>query len=112
LNYQTTQTELETLFAEAGDVLEVFVPTDRNTGRPRGFAFVEFADESAVARAIEELDGREVGGRQIRVNEAQERPRRPPMPSPGGPPFERGGGGPRPKPKGSRRNLRGKKRSL
>ena len=111
LNFQTTQTELETLFAEAGEVVEVFVPTDRNTGRPRGFAFVEFADEESIAKAIEELDGREVGGRQIRVNEAQERPRRPSVPPQGGPPFERGGG-PRPKPKGSRRNLRGKKRSL
>jgi RNA recognition motif-containing protein len=91
-------------------VVEVFIPTDRNTGRPRGFAFVELADEEAMNRAIEELDGREVEGRQIRVNEAQERPRRSPTPPPSGPPFERGG--PRPKPKGSRRNLRGRKRSL
>jgi RNA recognition motif-containing protein len=95
-----------------GEVVEVFVPTDRNTGRPRGFAFVEFADESSIAKAIEAFDGKEIGGRPVRVNEAQERARRPPPSFQGGPPFEHGGGGPRPKPKGSRRNLRGKKRSL
>lgn len=98
-------------------MVEVFIPTDRASGRPRGFAFVEYTEESAAAKAIEELDGEELGGRQLRVTEAQERPpRRPPSFSGGDfPPFASGGGGGgdrRSKPKGSRRNIRGKKRSL
>jgi RNA recognition motif-containing protein len=113
LNFQTTQSELETIFSEVGEVQEVFIPVDRASGRPRGFAFVEFTDAEGVEQAIEKLDGKEIGGRAIRVNEAQERAPRPPM----GP---RGGGGgsfdpgriPPAKPKGSRRNIRGKKRSL
>jgi len=114
LNFQTTQSELETIFSEVGDVQEVFIPVDRASGRPRGFAFVEFTDAEGVAQAIEKLDGKEIGGRAIRVNEAQERAPRPPMGPRGG-----GSGGsfdpgriPPSKPKGSRRNLRGKKRSL
>ena len=120
MNFSSTQSEIEALFSQVGDVVEVFVPTDRASGRPRGFAFVEYTEESAAAKAIEELDGKELGGRQIRVTEAQDRPpRRPPSFSGGDfPPFAPGGGGGggggdrRAKPKGSRRNIRGKKRSL
>lgn len=102
------------MFSEVGQVIEVFLPSDRMTGRPRGFAFVEFSTPEGAAAAIEKFDGYELDGRQLRVNEAQERPRRPP---PSGPrPFSdqggRGGGRPPGRPKGSRRNLRGKKRSL
>ena len=90
------------------------LPTDRATGRPRGFAFVELGDESAAARAIEELDGKELGGRTLRVSAAEERrPRSGPptgRPSFGG--HGGGGSGNRPKPKGSRRNIRRRKRSL
>ncbi len=91
----------------------MFLPADRNTGRPRGFAFVEFTEEGAVAKAIEEFNDLELKGRNIRVKEAEERPRRTPRIFPsddrqGG--FR--GGDKRPKPKGSRRNVRGKKRSL
>jgi RNA recognition motif-containing protein len=112
LNYTTTADELETLFSEAGEVVEVILPADRATGRPRGFGFVEFADEAAAAAAIQRFDGHQLGGREIRVNEAQERPARSPRM-----PFSSGGGGrpsgpPPSKPKGSRRNLRGRKRSL
>ena len=90
------------------------MPSDRVTGRPRGFAFVEYASQQEAAQAIEEFDGRDLDGRPLKVNEAEERRR------PSGPPsFDGGGGGgggggfgPRPKPKGSRRNLRRKKRSL
>lgn len=110
------ENELRSLFSEAGTVVEVFLPTDRATGRPRGFAFVEFEDSDAVAEAIEKFDGYELGGRHLRVNEAEERARRPRVPMGGmggGPPGGgRGGGFNRPKPKGSRRNSRGKKRSL
>lgn len=114
LNFQTTQSELETVFGEVGEVQEVFIPVDRASGRPRGFAFVEFADADGVQQAIEKLDGKEIGGRAIRVNEAQERAPRPPMgPRGGGPaPFDQSGNIRPAKPKGSRRNLRGKKRSL
>lgn len=90
--------------------MEVLLPADRATGRPRGFGFVEFADPAAVAEAIEKFDGYELGGRELRVNEAQDRPARAPRMS-----FAGGGrpsGPPPSKPKGSRRNLRGRKRSL
>ncbi|HUF78986.1 MAG TPA: hypothetical protein VMR44_08725, partial [Thermoanaerobaculia bacterium] len=99
---------------EAGEIQDIFIPSDRETGRPRGFAFVEFATEEGAARAIELFDGHELSGRALRVNAAEDRPRRPgPFVPSDGPPFERGrggfGGG---RPKGSRRNLRAKKRSL
>jgi cold-inducible RNA-binding protein len=79
---------VEALFSEVGDVVEVFLPIERETGRPRGFAFVEFQDADSVSQAILKLDGHELDGRNIRVSEAQERRR-----APGGPPA--GGGGPR-----------------
>jgi len=88
------------------------MPADRNTGRPRGFAFVEFADDDAAARAIKEFDGHELGGRNLRVNAAEARPPRASSPPPD---FSRGGRNEYAKPsrpKGSRRNARGKKRSL
>ncbi len=93
------------------EVVEVFIPTDRDTGRPRGFAFVEFADPAAVGQAIEKFDGIELDGRNIRVNEAEDRPPRPRGFSPGGPApgFKRGKAG---RPKGSRRNLRKRKRGF
>jgi RNA recognition motif-containing protein len=97
-------------------VEEVFLPVERETGRPRGFAFVTFADEESAADAIEKFDGYDLGGRPLRVNEATERPPR--QGFGGGPSFGGGGGGDaRPrggtgKPKGSRRNQRAKRRSL
>lgn len=106
------QHELESLFSEVGNIVEVFLPTDRNTGRPRGFAFVEFEDASVVATAIERFDGHDLGGRSLRVTEAEERPSRAPRV------FAEDAssgyfGAKRPnKPKGSRRNARRKKRSL
>lgn len=106
--------------------MEVFLPTDRATGRPRGFAFVELAEEDQITAAIQKFDGFEVKGRTMRVSKAEERPPRVGRPSfqsygggdggggGGGGGGGRGGGaGGRPsRPKGSRRNLRGKKRSL
>lgn len=74
LSYQVTQTEIEKVFAEYGQVNRVQVPTDRETGRPRGFAFVEMETEAEETNAIEELDGAEWMGRDIKVNKA--RPRR------------------------------------
>jgi cold-inducible RNA-binding protein len=119
LNFRTTQAEVEDLFAEVGDVEEVFLPADRNTGRPRGFAFVTYADEDSAQEAIEKFDGYDLGGRPLRVNEATERPSRGPMGGGGGgggfdDDFGGGGRPPKPqgRPKGSRRNMRAKKRSL
>ena len=116
MSYDTTSSELETIFSEVGEVVEIFLPTDRSTGRPRGFAFVEFTESSAAAAAIEKFDGHELQGRNLRVSEAEERQRRPPSFADGGgsgggygPP----GGGPKGgKPKGSRRNIRGRKRGF
>jgi RNA recognition motif-containing protein len=119
MSFDTTREELQELFAQAGEVTEVVVPTDRASGRPRGFAFVSFATDEAAAAAIEKLNGQELGGRNLRVNEASaERPQR--SFGGGGGGFSRpfGGGGGRPggpgggRPKGSRRNVRARKRSI
>jgi RNA recognition motif-containing protein len=74
LPFSTTEAELRRLFEPHGGVASVSVVTDRETGRPRGFAFVEMNDESGASAAIRVLDGRELGGRALRVNEANERP--------------------------------------
>lgn len=74
LPWSTTDQELEELFSSFGTVQSARVITDRETGRSRGFGFVEL--ESGAERAISELDGRDHGGRPLRVNEAQEKPRR------------------------------------
>jgi len=123
MSFETTREELQELFAQAGEITEVVVPTDRMSGRPRGFAFVTFASDEAAAAAIQKLDGQLLGGRNLRVNEASaERPQR--SFGGGGGGFSRpfgggGGGGGRPggpgggaRPKGSRRNVRARKRSI
>ncbi|MEM1206156.1 MAG: RNA-binding protein [Acidobacteriota bacterium] len=110
LNFETLESEVEALFSDVGTVVNVFFPLDRATGRPRGFAFVEFEDEETAIAAVEQFDGHELGGRNLRINVAEDRP-----------PRERNfrfndaprGAPPRPsRPKGSRRGSRGKKRSL
>ncbi|MGD8317967.1 MAG: RNA-binding protein [Myxococcales bacterium] len=156
LNFATTDDELRQLFGEVGEVVDVHIPKDRETGRPRGFAFVRFASEDQAKQAVEQLHGREVGGRALRLDIAEDRPR-PPRPRRDfkSSPDRRGGNAPRhaddlpradfdsqdyfdrgsygredyshdddqggrggksgskPKrPKGSRRGIRGKKRSL
>ena len=71
--------------------MDVHIPTDRETGRPRGFAFVEFSTEAEAAEAIRLFDGKELGDRQLRINLAEERPARS---NGGGRSFgPRGGGG-------------------
>lgn len=80
LSYQIDEQELGDLFANYGEVLSARVITDRETGRPRGFGFVEMANAEEGKKAIEALNGQENGGRQLRINEAEpraERPRRP-----------------------------------
>jgi RNA recognition motif-containing protein len=74
LSYNVTEPELKDVFAENGrNVKEVKVVLDRDTGRPRGFAFVEMTTDAEAAQAIETLNGREIQGRPINVSEARER---------------------------------------
>lgn len=74
LDYATTAAALSELFGAIGEVLSVNLITDRSTGRSKGFAFVEMADSAAATEAINQLDGRNVDGRAIKVAEA--RPKR------------------------------------
>jgi RNA recognition motif-containing protein len=73
LPFTSTEAELRSLFEPYGTVERVNVITDRETGRPRGFAFVEMADATQADAATRGLDGKSVGGRALRVNEAAER---------------------------------------
>jgi RNA recognition motif-containing protein len=72
LPFSADESEIRTLFSQHGTVESVNVITDRDTGRPRGFAFVEMSRADA-SRAIQNLNGKDMGGRPLRVNEAQER---------------------------------------
>jgi RNA recognition motif-containing protein len=85
LPFTTTDDELRTLFSQHGTVESVALPTDRETGRPRGFAFVEM-NAADAARAIQNLNGQDLGGRSLRVNQAEDKPR-------GGGGARAGGGG-------------------
>ena len=89
LSFQTTQDELHAAFAQYGNVDRVNIVTDRDTGQPRGFAFVEMPDQQEAETAIQQLNGAEMNGRALNVNEAR------PKPAGGG--FGGGGGrgGPR-----------------
>ena len=137
LDFRTTREEVEALFSQAGKIDDVFLPMDRETGRPRGFAFVTFATDEEAAAAIQRFNGHELSGRALRVNAAEERPRREGggggggyggggyggggyggggyggggggYGGGGGGGYGGGGGG---KNKGSRRNIRAKKRGL
>jgi len=73
LSFDTNEDDVRELFSQFGDVTSVALINDRDTGRPRGFGFVEFADSSAAQKAIDELNGKEFGGRNLNVNEARER---------------------------------------
>ena len=73
LPFSATEAELRGLFEEHGAVDSVNVIVDRETGRSRGFAFVEMDDEGSAANAMQALDGKEFGGRDLRVSEARER---------------------------------------
>lgn len=75
LPFTTTEDELRGVFERHGSVDSVAVITDRETGRPRGFAFVEMSEVSAADDAIRALDGSDLGGRNLRVNEAQDKRR-------------------------------------
>jgi RNA recognition motif-containing protein len=95
LAFSVTQDDLNEVFGEYGKVKRVQVPVDRETGRPRGFAFVEMETDAQEEKAIVELDGAEWMGRDLRVNKARPREERPA--GGGGAPrrgdWENGGGG-------------------
>src|SRR3954464_1074038 len=89
LSYNVTEPELRDVFAEGGrNVVEVKIVMDRDTGRPRGFAFVEMGSDDEASQAIQSLTGREVQGRAINVSEARAR-----APRSGGGGYGGGGGG-------------------
>jgi len=73
LNYEVTKEDLTTVFEEYGTVSRVSLPSDRETGRPRGFGFVEMSNDEEETKAIENLDGAEWMGRELRVNKARPR---------------------------------------
>ena len=77
LDYSVSQEDIQEVFADYGTVKRVTVPMDRETGRPRGFAFVEMSADAEEDAAIEALDGAEWLGREIRVNKARPREERP-----------------------------------
>jgi len=74
LPFSAGEADVRALFGQYGTVESVSLPTDRETGRPRGFGFVEMSQADA-ARAIQALNGHDMGGRPLRVNEAQDKPR-------------------------------------
>src|SRR5271156_5510826 len=94
LPFTATEADVRTLFTQHGTVESVALPTDRETGRPRGFGFVEMSQADA-AKAIQSLNGKDMGGRPLRVNEAQDKPRTGGggRPGGGGGGFRGGGGG-------------------
>ncbi len=77
LAWSATEDEVRNAFENYGEVSSVKLIEDRETGRPRGFGFVEMSDDSAALSAIEALDGQDMGGRNLKVNEANPRAERP-----------------------------------
>ena len=76
MSFETTESEINELFGSHGEVHEVKLITDRDTGRPRGFGFVEMRNDQSARDAIAALNGTELGGRQLTVNEARARTER------------------------------------
>ncbi|KAL1197193.1 Glycine-rich RNA-binding protein 4 [Cardamine amara subsp. amara] len=93
LSWGTDDQSLKQAFSNFGEVTEATVIADRETGRSRGFGFVSFSNEDSATNAIAEMDGKELNGRNIRVNLANERPSAPRSSYGGGGGFGGGGGG-------------------
>jgi cold-inducible RNA-binding protein len=95
MSFQTTEGDLRALFEPFGQVARVHIAMDRETGRSRGFAFVEMPNDAEAAAAMQGLDGKDVGGRNLKVNEARpkEASSGPRGPRSGGPGGDRGGSG-------------------
>src|SRR5687768_14880099 len=79
LPYSATDVDIRQHFGTVGDPMQVVIPTDRETGRPRGFAFVDYDDRGVAERAIQQLHGQPFKGRPLSVSEARPREARPPM---------------------------------
>ena len=79
LPYSATEIDIRQHFGTVGDPMQVVIPTDRETGRPRGFAFVDYDDRGVAERAIQQLHGQPFKGRPLSVSEARPREARPPM---------------------------------
>ena len=79
LSYDTTEDGLKEAFSQAGEVLSVFIPKDKFSNRPKGFGFVEFANDEDATKGIEMFNGKEIDGRTVKVDEA-----RPPVEKSGG----------------------------
>jgi cold-inducible RNA-binding protein len=93
MSFQTTEMDLRALFEPFGQVTRVHIGKDRETGRSRGFAFVEMANDDEAAKAMTALNGKEFGGRNLKVNEAAPKGDRPSGGGGRGPGGPRGGGG-------------------
>jgi cold-inducible RNA-binding protein len=104
LPFDTTEDALRDLLSPFGEVQQVRIMTDRDTGKSRGFAFIEMVQDDDAAKAIATLNGRDFGGRTLTINEARPRPERS-----GG--FRPGGGGSGGKRRGGRDNFRGSRSS-
>ncbi|WP_165206713.1 RNA-binding protein [Roseimicrobium sp. ORNL1] len=89
LSWTATETDVRALFEQYGDVTDIHLPSDRETGRPRGFAFVTMGTKEAMEAAIKALDGSEWMGRPLKINEARPREER----AGGGGGYGGGGGG-------------------
>ena len=76
MSFQTTEDELRTIFEPYGETTRIQIMTDRDTGRSRGFGFVELTNDEEAAKAITALNGKEVNGRALNVNEARPKPER------------------------------------
>ncbi|MFC5051641.1 RNA recognition motif domain-containing protein [Rubritalea spongiae] len=76
LSFNSTKQDLESFFSQYGSVTDVHLPEDRETGRPRGFAFVTMDSKSAMEAAIKGSDGKDLDGRNLKVNEAKPREER------------------------------------
>ena len=76
MSYDTNDSSLNQLFSEFGEVVSTKIIEDRDSGRSKGFAFVEMVNDDEALKAISSLNGKEVNGRELKVNEAQDKPKR------------------------------------
>lgn len=100
LPYSATDADLRALFSEVAEPASIVLPTDRETGRPRGFAFVDFAEREQAEQVIQKFNGQPFNGRPLAVSEARAREDRPSGPRPGGYGPRPGGYGSGPRPGG------------